>query len=101
MDAIRDDGGATEEPWAHDSPEDFLASMRALAADYRRDRTEGQPRKLMLFCEAAGMVPQLAAAASHYGLPVISSGGFDSLTEKYGLATKIGESGERPVEVLH
>ena len=63
-DAIRDDGGATEEPLAHDGPEDFVATMRKLAADYRRDRAEGQPRKLMLFCEAAGIVPQLAATAN-------------------------------------
>ena len=54
----------------------------------------------MLFCEAAGMVPQLAATANPYGVPVISSGGFDSLTEKYGLAQQIAES-LRPVEVLH
>ena len=49
MDAIRDDGGVTEEPLAHDGPEDFLATMRRLAADYRRDRTQGQERKLMIF----------------------------------------------------
>jgi hypothetical protein len=93
MDSIRDDGGATQEPWAHDSPQDFLASVRVLAEGYRRDRTEGQTRKLMLFCEAAGMVPQLAALANPYGLPVTSSGGFDSLTDKHGLAKKIVESG--------
>jgi hypothetical protein len=79
MEDIRDDGGATEEPLAHDSPEDFLTSMRRLAADYRRDRTEGQPRKLMIFCEAAGMIewckcPRRRAPHSPFDArPVLSS----------------------------
>ena len=72
MEAIRDHGGATENPLAYESPTHFLAAMRELAASYQRDRTEGQKRKLMLFCEAAGMVPQLAAAANPYGLPSLA-----------------------------
>jgi hypothetical protein len=96
MDAIRDDGGRAEEPWAHDGPEDFLASMRTLAEGYKRDRTQGQPRKLITLCEAAGMVPQLAAVANPYGVSVNSSGGFDSVTEKHGLAEKIKSFEGRP-----
>jgi hypothetical protein len=100
MDAIRDDGGVTQGGGGYDSPEDFLETMQDRAASYRRDRTKGQARKLMVFCEAAGMVPQLADVANDYGIPVISSGGFDSVTEKHGLAERISWNG-RPVEVLH
>ena len=51
-------------------------------------------------CEAAGMVPQLARVAETYGLPVISSGGFESVTEKHRLAVDLADDG-RPTEVLH
>jgi hypothetical protein len=86
---------------AHDGPKDFLASMRSLAANYRRDRTQGQSRKLMISCEAAGMVPQLGATANPYGVPVFSPGGFDSVTEKFKLAEKIISIEGRLVELLH
>ena len=46
------------------------------------------------------MVPQLESVAKDYGVPVISSGGFDSLTTKHSLAEDIAAS-DRPVEVLH
>ena len=55
---------------------------------------------MLLLCEAAGMVPQLARAVEDYGLPVISSGGFESVTEKHALALDLARHGE-PVEVLH
>ena len=51
-------------------------------------------------CEAAGMVPQLARVATDFGVPVISSGGFESVTEKHALAVEISDHG-RPTEVLH
>ena len=41
------------------------------------------------------MVPQLSQAVIEYGLPVISSGDFESVTEKHALAYGA------PVEVLH
>ena len=46
------------------------------------------------------MVPQLFQAVRDYGLPVISSGGFESVTEKHQLALELSEYGA-PVEVLH
>ena len=46
------------------------------------------------------MVPQLARAVEDYGLPVISSGGFESVTEKHALALDLSQYDE-PVEVLH
>jgi hypothetical protein len=60
------------------------------------DRQEGQPKRLILYCEAAGMVPQVERVANEYGIPVISSGGFDSLTEKHALGEEYNDA-----EVLH
>ena len=42
------------------------------------------------------MVPQLARVADEYGIPVMSGGGFDSLTEKHRLAESNDDT-----EVLH
>ena len=54
----------------------------------------------MLWCEAGGMVPQLASVADDYGVPVISGGGFDFLTAKYDFVEEIA-AGDCPVTVLH
>jgi hypothetical protein len=47
---------------------------------YRRYRQAGQPVAIELWCEAAGMVPQLGRIAENYSIPVFSSGGFSSLS---------------------
>jgi hypothetical protein len=100
MDAIRDDGGQRIEPQAWDDAEHFIGAVRKQAERIRLDRQEGQPTRLVLLCEAAGMAPQLARAVEDYGLPVISSGGFESVTEKHRLAIELSQCPE-PVEVLH
>ena len=46
------------------------------------------------------MVPQLASVAGPYGVTVISSGGFELVTEKHRLAIDMTDDG-RPTEVLH
>jgi hypothetical protein len=74
MDAIRDDGGHSVTPPAWDGTEDFLRAVRSQADILTLDRTAGQHIRLIVMCEAAGMVPQLARVAEPYGLPVISSG---------------------------
>ena len=63
------------------------------------DRTAGQRTRLIVMCEA-GMVPQLASVAGPYGVTVISSGGFELVTEKHRLAIDMTDDG-RPTEVLH
>ena len=60
MDAIRDDGGLTEGITGWESTNDFFASIRDQAKHFRLDRTAGQKSRVAVFCEAAGMVPQLA-----------------------------------------
>jgi hypothetical protein len=100
MDAIRDDGGHSVEPSAWEGAEDFLSAVRAQADRLILDRTAGQRTRLIVMCEAAGMVPQLARVAEPYGVPVISSGGFESVTEKHRVAVDLADDG-RCTEVLH
>lgn len=102
--AIRDDG-VTARPapgWA--SAAEFVAVVRENVGAFRLDRQQGQPRRLILMCEAAGMVPQLERVAHPYGVEVLSSGGFDSTTAKHDLACKIvrtNRAHDVNVEILH
>ena len=82
------------------SAAEFLDSLHWQAEAFRLDRTQGQPTKLIVLCEAAGMAPQLARVTDPYGVEVISSGGFESVTEQYRLAVEIANEG-RTVEILH
>lgn len=77
---IRDDGVVTYSSRWHDGVEDFWNDAAGRAKNYRRDRQVGQPRYVELWCESAGMAPQLARVADRYSVPVFSSGGFGSLT---------------------
>lgn len=103
FDAFRDDGGSRYGGGGYDNPAQFLGSLRRQAEAFRLDRQQGQPVRLWLLCEAAGMAPMLGRAASPYGVPVLSSGGFDSLTAKYDLAGELAHSAVtgQAAEVLH
>lgn len=96
MDAIRDDGGVQEEPISWDSADDWMKAKKEEAQEVCLDRQDEQEQLLVVHCEAGGMVPQLAKVANPYGVPVFSSGGFDSLTEKH----LFGRDHDN-VEVLH
>ena len=86
MDAIRDDGGADDAVRiGYTGPDELIADFLHSAERYRIDRQAGQDRRIVLWCEAAGMVPQLKRVATPYGVSVKSSGGFDSLTTKHAL----------------
>ena len=99
FDAIRDDGITLAEPIAWKSPAELVRSFIALAEEFRLDRQEGQPTRLILAVEAAGMLPQVQRIADPFGIAVHSSGGFDSLTAKHDLAQSLGQWPD--VEVLH
>jgi hypothetical protein len=90
----RGGGGDRYEPGAWTEAAQFRESVAA-----RLDRQDGQLTRLWLACEAAGMAPQLAEAADPYGVPVIASGGFDSVTAKHELACELVRFGR--AEVLH
>jgi hypothetical protein len=98
--AIRDDGVTT---WSMDhfnDRDDFLRHIRELGEGYTRNKLAGQELHLEVWCEAAGMLPQLFDVAEPFSVPVFSSGGFDSLTAKKRLADRICRVG-KPTVILH
>lgn len=92
FESIRDDG------ISHVSPEHFADEN----AYYRRMRQEGQRFEIdklahqefdmRVYCEAAGMMPQLARVLKGFSVPVYSCSGFDSTTAKYDLARECMET---------
>jgi hypothetical protein len=100
MEHIRDDDPDSLDTLGYSSVENFLANLRYQAESFQLDRTAGQPTRLVVWSEARGMKPQLEAVAEPYGIPVLSGGGFDSLTKKNTLAEDLADQ-ERPTEVLH
>ncbi len=97
--AIRDDGATFREAPGWKSAAELLGSMRGAAEQFRLDRQAGQPRRLLLAVEAAGMLPQIERIAAPLGVPCYSSGGFDSLTAKYDIAKRL--AGWKRAEILH
>jgi hypothetical protein len=97
---IRDDGADVRVSIDWDSVHELLAVWRYHADQFRLDRQQGQKRRLVVMVEAAGMRPQIEAAVDGYSVPVIPSGGFDSLTAKHDLAQAIGAL-DGTTEVLH
>jgi len=100
FDALRDDGATHVDQAGYVNAAHFLRSVRGAAQSYRRDRQDRQPVVLELWCEAAGMAPQLARMVEHYGIDVYSSSGFDSLTVKHDAAQRFVQRDRRTV-VLH
>jgi len=98
--SIRDDGIRRDEPYDFSNKTEFAAYLRELASDFRLQRQQGQGQYLVVWCESAGMVPQVAKVAHEYGVPVISSSGYDSLTAKLEAAEMPLRAG-RNVTVLH
>ena len=86
--AIRDDGTVGVGYTGFDHPGEWLAAVKAEAEGYTRDRSRGQPVAVELWCEAAGMVPQLKRAAGGYPVGVFSTGGFSSVTVTYEIAQR-------------
>lgn len=108
MSAIRDDGFTNDRPFFFESVNDFLNTVETWAERLRFDRQRDQDRRLVVWCEAAGMVPQLARVAGPFGIEVCSSGGFDSLTDKHrfgelwaGLAVTVLHIGDHDPSGVH
>jgi hypothetical protein len=77
---IRDDGIMSCAGSWYDSVEGVWRTVDGTLEAYRRNRQQGQPQRMEVWCEAAGMVPQLRRVTHPYSIPVYSSGGFNSLT---------------------
>src|SRR5262245_56231135 len=72
MDSIRDDGGTVSEPnhWARAGT--LMVPILGLAQHATLDHSAGQTTRLVVICEAAGMVPQLERVAHSFGVTVLS-----------------------------
>lgn len=86
--AIRDDGVVIKREQWHGGTEDFWDDVGTQAREYRRDRQAGQPVRIELWAEAAGMLPQLAQVANEYSVPVYSAGGYPSVTANRQVAQR-------------
>jgi len=96
---IRDDGFIERVPAITADINDFKQTCINYAETLTVDRQQGQDRRLVLWCETAGMVPQLVSIAEPYGIPVYSSGGFDGVSQKQRLGVSFANQG--PITVLH
>lgn len=100
FDAIRDDDADIAASIGWYGPRGLIKKWQSDAKFFRLDRQEGQPHRLLIMVEARGMRPQIETVAYDYGVPVIGSGGFDSLTAKHQLAEILGHR-VGLTEVLH
>lgn len=98
--AIRDDGVISYHRDHFENRDDFLRHVRELGQNYTRDKLADQELHIEVWCEAAGMLPQLDDVAEPYSVHAYSSGGFDSLTAKKNLANRICRIG-KPAVILH
>lgn len=100
FDSIRDDGVAQLHYACYTDPAEFVAELVTRAEGYVRDKQVGQDRYVELWCEAEGMMPQLARVASRYSVPVYSAGGFLSVTATWEISQRI-VAREQPTVLLH
>ncbi|KZX99570.1 hypothetical protein A3747_03340 [Sulfitobacter sp. HI0076] len=98
--AIRDDGVTTYRRDHFDDKDEFLSYVRRMGEGYTRNKLSAQDIHMEVWCEAAGMLPQIDNVAAPYSVKAYSSGGFDSLTAKKDLADRIVRI-EKPAIILH
>lgn len=99
--SIRDDGTTTlRHEGGYDSPSEFWEGLKDSARYYTRDPMEGQPVRIELWCEAAGMAPQLARVARPFGVNVYSTGGFSSVTVTHEISQRALNL-DKPTVFLH
>ncbi len=100
FDDIRDDGTTERPAPGYASPEQCRRTVLHIAKNYSLDRLTGQPRAVEVWVEAAGMVPQVERVAHRYGVPVYSSGGFNSVTAHHETAQRIVKR-DRPTAIIN
>jgi hypothetical protein len=77
---IRDDGIMSCGGFWYDGVAHYRNAEYLRAKDYRSDLQSEQDKRVQVWCEAAGMIPQLRKITDPYSIPVYSCGGFNSLT---------------------
>ena len=100
FDHIRDDGIQRSNPPGFEDEESLREAIKQTIEQGVINPQEFQPLKQIVLCEAAGMLPQLARVVNEFGVEVVSSGGFNSLTAKHDLASLIAAE-DKPVIVQH
>jgi hypothetical protein len=104
FEAIRDDSASVMDHLHFDDEEHFYSYVHDLGRNFTLNKLAGQEIAIRVYCEAAGMMPQLHNALEAYSVPVYSCSGFDSLTFKHQLARWFSETytwrGKLPV-MLH
>jgi hypothetical protein len=85
FDYIRDDGISVMAQAHYADENDFYKHIHEEGAAYKRDKLARQKMNVRVYCEAAGMMPQLEKVCEPYSIPVYSCSGFDSLSAKYQL----------------
>lgn len=100
FDAIRDDGTREVIPQTFADVDAFWARVEQMRQHYVRNRLAGQDCRVELWCEAAGMTPQLQRVAFPYSVPVYSTGGFSSVTVTHEIAQRAMEF-DVPTVFLH
>lgn len=98
--AIRDDGVSVVEVQHFDDMNHFHGHVRDLGERSQRNWLANQRYHIEVWCEAGGMVYQLARVVEPYSINVYSSGGFDSTTARKILADRICRIG-KPAIILH
>lgn len=97
---IRDDGTLSRVPGGMYGVDSFFRRVKSQADNYYRHRSLGQEKHIELWCEAKGMVPQLSTVAGTYGVSVVATGGFSSVTVTHETAERICRS-RLPTVFLH
>jgi hypothetical protein len=97
---IRDDDADLKTQVGYNSGNRLVENWQVEAKYFRLNRQLGQPTRLLILVEARGMKPQVEAVAHRWSVPVLGSGGFDSLTWKHDIAAILGNR-DVSTEILH
>jgi hypothetical protein len=79
---------------------DLSESIRFTVEYFGVDRQLGQPKRVIVWCEAAGMLDQLERVGARYSVRAVAGGGFDSVTDKWQIVQLVRRAAV-PFEVLH
>ncbi|WP_336320414.1 hypothetical protein [Streptomyces lavendofoliae] len=96
--AIGDGTDAAVEPVAYDGADGFRRAQLDAARGFRLDRQAGQDARLEVWCDTAGLVPQLATVTDPWGVPVYTSA--TGLSGKRAAAQRAAGGGHTCVRIL-
>jgi hypothetical protein len=85
FESIRDDGISVMAQAHYADENAFYKHVHDEGKAYKRDKLARQGLDIRVYCEAAGMMPQLERVCEPYSIPVYSCSGFDSVSGKYEL----------------